>query len=278
MQLTTSVETPETAQMTIYGDITAGDPFLALFGLEDDAATKALDVTDALAALPDTVETIEVHINSFGGEVAEGVAIYNALRNSGKRIVTVCDGFACSIASVIFMAGDERIMNSASLLMLHNASMHAEGTPAQLRKAAEDLETITSMSKTVYLEHATDALTADLLTEVMDAETWVSPETAIEWGLATEVRTSEEEGVTQSARQLVSDALTGAAKVAEHTEIDVTALASAIAEQVAKQLATEPAPEPKPAAEPEPDPEPEPKQATEPLTGYKRLAAIFAAN
>lgn len=274
MQLTTSVETPETAQMTIYGDISSGDWLATLLGYEDDTATKALDVVDAIDALPETVNTIEVHINSFGGEVAEGIAIYNALRNSGKHIVTVCDGFACSIASVIFMAGDERIMNSASLLMLHNASMHAEGTPAQLRKAAEDLETITSMSKTVYLEHATDVLTADLLTEVMDAETWVSPETAIEWGLATEVRTSEEEGVTQSARQLVSDALTGAAKVAEHSEIDVTALASAIAEQVAKQLATEPAPEPKPAAEPDP----EPKQATEPLTGYKRLAAIFAAN
>lgn len=272
MQLTTSVETPETAQMTIYGDITAGDPFLALFGIEDDAATKALDVTDALAALPDTVETIEVHINSFGGEVAEGVAIYNALRNSGKRIVTVCDGFACSIASVIFMAGDERVMNSASLLMLHNASMHAEGTPAQLRKAAEDLETITSMSKTVYLEHATDALTADLLTEVMDAETWVSPETAIEWGLATEVRTSDEgDGVTQSARQLVCDALTHAGDATDKAEqaFDVAALATAIAEQVAQALAP---------ADPAPEPDPEPTQATQPLTGYKRLAAMFAAN
>ena len=271
MQLTTSVETPETAQMTIYGDITTGDPFLALFGIEDDAATKALDVTDALAALPDTVETIEVHINSFGGEVAEGVAIYNALRNSGKRIVTVCDGFACSIASVIFMAGDERIMNSASLLMLHNASMHAEGTPAQLRKAAEDLETITSMSKTVYLEHATDALTADLLTEVMDAETWVSPETAIEWGLATEVRTSEDEGVTQSARQSICDALTHAGDATEKAKqaFDVAALATAVAEQVAQALAP---------ADPAPEPDPEPTQATQPLTGYKRLAAMFAAN
>jgi ATP-dependent protease ClpP protease subunit len=276
MQLTTSVETPETATMTIYGDITAGDPFLAFFGIEDDAATKALDVTDALAALPETVQTIEVHINSFGGEVAEGIAIYNALRNCGKRVVTVCDGFACSIASVIFMAGTERVMNSASLLMLHNASMQATGTPAELRKAAEDLETITSMSKTVYLEHATDALTAEMLDDVMDAETWVSPETAVEWGLATEIRTSDEgEGVTQSARQLVCDTLTGAAQGSSYhgltVDFDATALASTIAEQVARALAP---------ADPEPgtEPDPEPTQAQEPLTGYKRLAAIFAAD
>lgn len=276
MQLTTSVETPETATMTIYGDITSGDPWLALFGIEDDAATKALDVTDALAALPETVQTIEVHINSFGGEVAEGIAIYNALRNSGKRVVTVCDGFACSIASVIFMAGTERIMNSASLLMLHNASMHAEGTPAELRKAAEDLETITSMSKTVYLEHATDALTAEMLDDVMDAETWVSPETAVEWGLATEVRTSDEdEGVTQSARQLVCDALTGATQGSAYHGLtvgfDTAELASTIAEQVARALAPT---DPEPGAEPDP----EPTQAQEPLKGYKRLAAIFAAD
>ncbi len=57
-----------------------------------------------------------LYINSYGGEVAEGLAIYNNLKRHKAKIKTYCDGFACSVASVIFMAGDERVMSTASLL------------------------------------------------------------------------------------------------------------------------------------------------------------------
>ena len=53
------------------------------------------------------------------------------------KVTTICDGFACSAASVIFMAGDERIINEASLLMIHNAWTYANGNATELRKAAE---------------------------------------------------------------------------------------------------------------------------------------------
>lgn len=199
MQLLTN-NSMTTAELHIMGDITRGH---WLFG-KQPTDTDASDVAQALIDLPPTVGEITVHINSFGGEVAEGMAIYNALKAHKAKVTTVCEGFACSIASVVFMAGSKRVMRPASMLMLHNASMSAQGDSNALRKASEDLAMITELSKTAYLEHATDALTREALDDIMDAETWVKPDTALEWGLATEVDAPEQsEEPSQSAAALV---------------------------------------------------------------------------
>lgn len=186
MQLVVEDGSPETARMTIYGDISSRDWVLMLTGETDGLTTRALDVAQALASLPEETRAVEVHINSYGGEVAEGAAIYNALRQSGLEVTTVCDGFACSIASVIFMAGSRRVMEPASMLMLHNPLLTGvDGNARQLRKAADDLDAIAGVSKAAYLDGT--ALDAETLDAVMDAETWVTPSQAVEWGLATEV-------------------------------------------------------------------------------------------
>ena len=109
------------------------------------------DVYSQKLRVPQDVEEINVFINSYGGEVAEGLAIYNALRRHKAKVKTYCDGFACSAASVVFMAGDERIMSNASLLMIHNAWMQTAGDPNQLRKDADDLEKITPSSKPTWI-------------------------------------------------------------------------------------------------------------------------------
>lgn len=203
MQLITSNDATS-ADLHIMGNITRGH---WLFG-KKDSDTEAEDVVQALADLPATVGEITVHINSFGGEVAEGIAIYNVLRAHRANVTTVCEGFACSIASVIFMAGNRRVMRPASMLMLHNASMGATGDASALHKAAQDLEMITELSKTAYLAHATDALTPEKLTQIMDAETWVKPETAIEWGLATEIDEPEQsDEPSQSAAASIMERL-----------------------------------------------------------------------
>lgn len=203
------VETKEhRADLHISGDITKGFTF---FGMSTKQETDVdyNDVAEALSDLPDDVTEIGVHINSYGGEVAEGVAIYNALRSHPAKVTTVCEGFACSIASVIFMAGDERIMRDSSLLMLHNAAMPAHGDANAHRKAADDLDVITELSKTAYLNHAKGDLTREKLTEIMDAETWITPDQALEWGLATEVdKPADDDEPTQSARALVMRQLT----------------------------------------------------------------------
>lgn len=199
------------ADMYINGDITKGFQIFGLdFGQETDVSYQS--VVEALDDLSEDVSDLYVHINSYGGEVAEGVAIYNALKSHSAKVTTVCEGFACSIASVVFMAGDERVMRDSSLLMLHNASMCAAGDANDHRKAADDLDVITELSKTAYLNHAKGDLTREKLTEIMDAETWVTPEQALEWGLATEVdKPADDDEPTQSARALVMQLLCNSA-------------------------------------------------------------------
>ena len=181
-----------TAQIDIYGDITSwpwprvrrlrAQPFQAPRRAED-------------------VDTIEVNITSYGGEVAEGLAIYNALKRHSAKVITRCDGFACSIASVIFSAGDERVMHDASLLMIHNAWTQASGNASDLRKLAEDLESITQASKNAYMANV--SIDEDELTALMDAETWIAPADAVEMGFATGIESFDAKAPSQSARNAV---------------------------------------------------------------------------
>lgn len=189
-QLTTS-EDGTTADLDIYGDISSC--------WWDDDAMSASKLSKQLDELGD-VSQINVHINSYGGEVAEGLAIYSALRRHKARVRTTCDGFACSIASVIFMAGDERLMSDASLLMIHNAWTSAWGVnAADLRKLADDMDTITSASKSAYMARV--SIAEDELTELMDAETWISPADAVDMGFATAIETFENgDKASQGAR------------------------------------------------------------------------------
>ena len=179
----------QTATITIYGDITSYPWF------EGDVSSANL--SRQLEELND-VDEINVYINSYGGEVAEGLAIYNALRRHKAKIRTFCDGFACSIASVVFMAGDERIMNEASLLMIHNAWTWASGNAAELRKQAEDLDKITQASVEAYKAHS--SLKEEEIKALMDAETWILPSEALEYGFATAVEKTEKANTSQNAK------------------------------------------------------------------------------
>lgn len=159
---------------------------------------SAVNLSKQLEEMGDVTD-ITVYINSYGGEVAEGLAIYNSLKRHKATIKTVCDGFACSIASVIFMAGDERIMNDSSLLMIHNAWTWAEGNAEQLRKQADDLEKITSASIVAYKAHS--SLSEDEIKALLDAETWITPSEAIEYGFATAIEKTEARAANQSVKK-----------------------------------------------------------------------------
>lgn len=276
MQLTTDVRST-TAQMTIYGDIAQTD-WLAIFMGDDGdgTTTNALDVSKAIAAIPPEVTDIEVHINSYGGDVAEGVAIYNALRQSGKHVTTVCDGFACSIASVIFMAGERRVMNSASLLMLHEPSFpNAGGNAKALRKQADDLDVISQLSKTAYL--APGGIEPEELDEVMSAETWVSPEQAVEWKLATDIADDADNAEpTQSARESVALALMCKGEQSPQQAapvVDVDAIAQRVVELMDEHAEQASAAQPAQSAEQAPEPTTE-TAPTLPEGGYARYSAI----
>lgn len=163
------------ADITIFGDITSW-PWL-------NSDVSAYMLSKQIHELD--VDTINVHISSYGGEVAEGLAIYNSLKQHKAKIKTYCDGFACSIASVIFMAGEERIMSNASLLMIHNPWTWTEGNAQELRKIADDLDKMSQASVNAYLEHVN--LKEDEVKELLDNETWLEPQEALSYGFATSV-------------------------------------------------------------------------------------------
>lgn len=176
------------AELYIYGDITSFK-----FFEEDVTAKSIVDEINSISA-----DVINVYISSYGGEVQAGLAIYNALKRHKAKVRTICDGFACSIASVIFMAGEERIMNDSSLLMIHNAWSFAEGNAKELKKIAEDLEKITQASVSAYKAHSN--LTEEEIVEMMDNETWILPEEAIEYGFATAIEKTKQKNASQNAR------------------------------------------------------------------------------
>lgn len=163
------------AHINIYGDITSWD----YYGGDVSSFTLSKEIEGL------EVDAINVYINSYGGEVAEGLAIYNNLKRHKAKIKTYCDGFACSAASVVFMAGDERIMSTASLLMIHNAWTYASGNADDLRKQANDLEVITQASINAYMQEVN--VTEEELKQMLDDETWISPQDALEKGFITSI-------------------------------------------------------------------------------------------
>lgn len=195
------------ASINIYGDIVSWK--------WEESDVTAYDLSKQLEEMQD-VDKIHVHINSYGGEVKEGLAIYNALRAHKAKVVTYCDSFACSIASVIFMAGDERLMNKASLLMIHNAWTIGQGNSEELRKLADDLEVITSASVEAYKARAN--ISEEEIRKLMDAESWIAPAKAIEYGFATGIVEEKSENVSQSARQKLYDIVLAAQDEADEDE------------------------------------------------------------
>lgn len=151
-----------------------------------DNDTSAAGFRDSLKQLGD-VKTINLHINSPGGSVFEGIAIYNMLKNNPAQINVYVDALAASIASVIAMSGDNIFMPSNSMLMIHNPWTMAMGNANDLRKQADDLDRIGELSVTTYLDKAGGKLDADTLHQLMDDETWLTAQEAVDYGLATEV-------------------------------------------------------------------------------------------
>lgn len=175
---------PGVLDLYIYGDVeeeTYVDD--GLFGHYEESKNSANRFAEELSQHPDVTQ-INIYINSRGGEVPEGVAIYNQLRRHPAHKTVYVDFWACSVASVIAMAGDEVIMYRTSVMFLHEMSWGAWGPSAVLRKAADDLDTLNAVGRSAYLQKAGDKLTEERLSELLAAETWLTAEECIELGLA----------------------------------------------------------------------------------------------
>lgn len=169
-------------ELYIYGDVEA-ETFNWEAWRYEPSENSAQHFREELAKYPDASE-IRIYINSYGGSVFEGTAIYNQLKRHPAHKTVYVDGFACSIASVIAMAGDEVVMPRNTMMMIHNMWSCVCGNAAELRKAADDLDIINDAGRQAYLSKAGDKLTEEKLAEMMDAETWLTAAQCVEYGLA----------------------------------------------------------------------------------------------
>ena len=149
----------------------------------EESETSAKYFRDQLDSIPNG-ETIELHVNSVGGEVGEGVSIYNLLRQksaAGSRLVGYVDGMAYSVAMNIIMACDEIHMGLGTSMFLHNPWTIAQGNADQLRSAAEQLDALTDASVQLYMSRAKN-LKENALRQMMKKETMLAPDTCLKYG------------------------------------------------------------------------------------------------
>lgn len=134
------------------------------------------------------VDAIDLHINSPGGNVFDGQAIFNALRQHPAPVTTYIDGLAASIASVVALAGDRVVMASNALFMFHEPFGMVMGGAAEMRQFADVLDKVGDTIAAVYVERS-GRDEADVRA-AMAAETWLSAGEAQEYGFVDEVADS----------------------------------------------------------------------------------------
>ena len=247
-----SVERPEELDIYIYGDVES-DYYDWWTGNKVTSETSANFFRQKLLEFPNASK-INLYVNSYGGSVYEGNAIYNLLRRHKAEKVGYCDGFACSIASVILAACDKVIMGKNTLQMVHWPWIYAVGNSNQLRKTAEDLDVIGESTLQSYLEKGKEKLQEEVIRELMDKESWLDAATCIELGLADEYAED---------RQAVGEPAQAAAKYTQMRKDFAARLQSTANIPQQKAEPSDPvAPDPDPVTEPAAEPK-DPQQGTE---------------
>ncbi|HEY7767355.1 head maturation protease, ClpP-related [Longimicrobium sp.] len=161
----------------------SGEAELFIYGEIGNYLWDGPTVGDLVRALSEiNAGTIRVRINSPGGDVWGGIALYNALVQHPARIITQNDGVAASIASLVFMAGDERRMGTGTTLMVHDPWTCMCGNAADFREIAGWLDGIAASMADIYAER-TGQTTAGIAA-LMTAETWMNAAEAVAAGFA----------------------------------------------------------------------------------------------
>ena len=191
----------EAVKLYIYDDVTATGDFNWNTWEYEESETSAKYMRNQLEQIGSGVD-IELHINSAGGEVSEGVAIYNLLKQksqSGNKIKAFIDGMAYSVAMVIAMAADEIHMGLGTSMLLHYPWMWCAGNAEELRNYAKQLDALGESSLQLFLHRAGDRITYEELDTMMREETMLDPETCVKYGFADvvdEYKVESEEPVT----------------------------------------------------------------------------------
>ena len=167
------------AELLLYGVI--GED-----GLWSDVTAKQF--SDELKEVEDA-KTIRVRINSPGGDVFAGQAIYSMLKRCKAEVVGYVDGLAASIASLVLMACDKVIMPKNSMLMIHKPWTATAGNANDMAKTIETLNKVEEAMLTAYVDKT--GMAEDEIKELLAAETWLSASDAVAKGFADEIEETE---------------------------------------------------------------------------------------
>lgn len=178
----------EQADIYIFGDITSFPC------VESDVSAfrlaRQLEQSENLAE-------INIHVDSYGGEVSEGFAIYNAIRNKNAHVKTYADGFVASAAIYPFLAGDERVANNVSAFYFHPVIGGQYGYAEDLREAADELDKLTEIGLGAF---TAAGMKEQAARDLINSKTWYAPEAVLEMGLATSI---QKQGNSKTAMQSV---------------------------------------------------------------------------
>lgn len=176
-ELSASPDNPDVTVVHLYGFVTDTQYW------EDDEVIATKEVREKLLSIK--TPEIHLHINSFGGYVFDGIAIYNLLKAHSAKVTAFVDGIAASAASVIVMAADKIVMPANTMLMIHCAHTIAWGNAAQLHKEAEALEKIDAAVRASYQSRFMG--TEAELIALLESEAWLTAPEAKALGLCDEV-------------------------------------------------------------------------------------------
>lgn len=172
-------QTDNEAEICFYGDINSDSMGEWSKYFPDDKCPS--DIKEFFDQLSDDVEKIHVHINSGGGSVFGGIAIYNLLKNHKAEIIVHVDALAASIASVIAMAGDKIIIPKNAQLMIHKPMALVSGNADEMRKEADVLDGCQKVILSTYMDHVKEGVTEKTINDLINAETWLNGEECQEY-------------------------------------------------------------------------------------------------
>ena len=147
----------------------------------DEIGTYGVTAQDFISEIKGLKNTpINLRINSLGGDVFDGMAMYNVIKRREAKTTVYIEGIAASIATIIALGADEVIMAENSLFMIHNAWGGTAGEAKDMRKTAETLDKITSELTSIYVKKT--GLSYEAIADMMNEETWLNATEAFELG------------------------------------------------------------------------------------------------
>lgn len=212
--------------------------------------------TEDLLSL-DNLSHINLHIHSPGGEVFDGIAIYNQLKNHSATITVYIDGLAASMASVIAMVGDTVIMPKNAMMMIHKPWGVSWGDANDMREYADLLDKLENVLIPAYV--AKTGKTTEEITAMLEQETWLDGDECVEHGFADKVIEPVKAMASLTSKRIE----------------EFSFMPSAIKNQITPKNTTKPTQQPQPNSSPEPQPSASFADEQTRLNGIKDLFAMF---